>query len=76
MIFFKWLFDKLFIHVYFYKEPVTWIRTEEVIMSNNGKSLLPMVTKKKCKVCHTIVWSNNNHSICGSLRCWMKGNMQ
>ncbi len=72
MTFFRWLFDRTFLHAYWEQEPPEWLMVDKW-RDKQGFGKPQPVTKKKCKVCHTIVWSNNNHSICGSLRCWMKG---
>lgn len=29
------------------------------------------VTKKQCRYCDVMVWTNNPESICGKLSCWM-----
>ena len=78
-IFFKWLYDRLIKHNYWYKQPPAWMHTEAwgyihkvpttpLIINTFGDP----VTKKRCKVCKVEVYSNNNRSICGSLSCWIK----
>lgn len=83
MMFFKWLVDRVFKHMYWYKEPPKIWRSEKwgKVHSATSASGSPFVykmpgnpvTKKKCKVCQRTVWSNNKKSICGSLQCWLKG---
>ena len=79
-IFFKWLYDKLFKHQYWYKPPPKYWGTDKwgkayqlPTTSLVVRTLGNPVTKKKCRYCNIEVYSNNTVSICGKLSCWMKG---
>ena len=78
-IFFKWFWDIVRYHQYWYKEPPKFWKTENYgrvltvpntqFMFSTGKH---PVKKKKCKYCGREVWSNNPTPICGGLKCWLK----
>ncbi len=78
-IFLKWLNDRLNKHQYWYKEPPKFWNTDAWGKAHRVpntplvvKTLGNAVTKKKCKVCNILVYSNNNESICGRLSCWLR----